>query len=144
MKRILRFFLMGICLFMISSTCQAAVQDKYPIPAPYAQLEKQYLQEYPELQKTMDDMVLTTEKQMAKPQNDILHNRICTALVYQMAKHDKLSKKEAFLLNLKNVSMTIGNEAIPIALIGDIGITIYTHAVIITISLKDIDLSGYK
>lgn len=97
MKRILRFFLMGICLFMISSTCQAAAQDKYPLPAPYAQLEKQYLEEYPDLQKTMDDMILTTEKQMEKPQNDILHNRICTALVYQMAKHDRLSKRETHL-----------------------------------------------
>lgn len=97
MKRFWHLLAMGICLFLFSSTCQAAVQDKYPLPAPYAQLEKQYLEEYPDLQKTMDDMILTTEKQMAKPQNDILHNRICTALVYQMAKHDKLSKKETRL-----------------------------------------------
>lgn len=79
---------------MMAAAAFAGAQDKYPLPEPYAGLEKAYLAEYPDLQGVMDAMIVETEQQLAKPANDILHNRICTALVYQMAVKDNLPKAD--------------------------------------------------
>jgi hypothetical protein len=81
----------------VTLNVMAASQDKYTLPDRYLVNEKAYLAEYPQLQKVMDVMIAETEKQLAKPQNDILHNRVCTVLVYQMAKDGKLSKEDTYL-----------------------------------------------
>jgi hypothetical protein len=81
----------------VTLNVMAASQDKYTLPDRYLVNEKAYLAEYPQLQKVMDVMIAETEKQLAKPQNDILHNRVCTVLVYQMAKDGKLSKDDTYL-----------------------------------------------
>ncbi len=89
-----------ICIglgLILSGTCLAALQDKYELPDNYLALEKQYLKEFPKLQDVMDVMIVETEKQLPKPQNDILHNRVCTALVYDMAKDAKLSDQDTYL-----------------------------------------------
>ncbi len=88
-------FLKKITVFaaalLISIPCFAAMQDKYELPDNYLKLEQEYLKEFPNLQPVMDAMIVETEKQYAKPQNDILHNRVCTALVYQMGKENGFS-----------------------------------------------------
>ncbi len=64
----------------------AAVQDKYALPEPYLAWEKAYLKEFPELQGLMDTMIATAVRQLKAPEGDILHNRVCSALAYEMGK----------------------------------------------------------
>ena len=64
----------------------AAVQDKYALPEPYLAWEKAYLKEFPELQGLMDVMIATAVRQLKEPGGDILHNRVCSALAYEMGK----------------------------------------------------------
>jgi len=65
-------------------------QDKYDLPEPYRGWERSYLRTLPELQGIMDAMVKTTVAQLTEPEQDILHNRVCAALVYKMALDLKL------------------------------------------------------
>ncbi len=60
-------------------------QDKYELPEPYLGWEKSYLKAIPELRGVMDAMVKITAAQLKEPEQDILHNRVCSALVYKMA-----------------------------------------------------------
>lgn len=82
-------FSVGMCV-----TAMAAFQDKYSLPEPYFGWEKAYLQAFPQLQGVMDEMIQTTAQQEKKPDQDILHNRVCSAIVYWMAKEKKLSKND--------------------------------------------------
>ena len=68
----------------------AASQDKYTLPEPYLGMEKAYLTEMPDLQKVMDVMIATEERQVKDPTQDILHNRLCAAFVYKMAMDQKM------------------------------------------------------
>lgn len=83
--------------FCISLPSLAALQDKYSLPEQYLKSEQAYLKEFPKLQDVMDIMIVETEKQLPKPQNDILHNRVCTALVYEMAKEEGMKPDDVFI-----------------------------------------------
>ncbi len=88
----IRFLKLAVPLISLAFSAAAIaqnMQDAYSLPGQYLELENQYLKEFPQLQKVMDVMIVETKKQYAKPENDILHNRVCTALVYQMAKDGK-------------------------------------------------------
>lgn len=86
-----------MALALAAGTAGAAVQDAYNLPEPYADLEKTYLKEFPELQGLMDVMVKTIAGQMKDPVQDILHIRVCSALAYRMANELKLPRKERLL-----------------------------------------------
>jgi hypothetical protein len=86
----------------------AATQDKYSLPEPYLAWEKAYLKEFPELQGLMDVMIRTTVAQLKDPESDILHNRVCSALAYEMAK--KLSKAERKLAVVTDIFHNISKE----------------------------------
>jgi len=86
MKEFLRSLgTVAICLIMVGFVWGAS-QEKFDLPEPYLGWEKAYLKEFPQLQEIMDRMVTTTAKQLAKPQEDILHNRVCSALAFRMAR----------------------------------------------------------
>lgn len=97
LKCLKRISAITMMLVSVTSVLYAASQDKYSIPEPYKSEEVEYLKKYPDLQKVMDYMIETEEKVNKKPTNNILHNRICTTLVYEMAKTDKLNKKDTRL-----------------------------------------------
>lgn len=64
----------------------AASQDSYQLPEPYLGWEKQYLQSSPDLQNLMDVMTANSNAMLKKPDQDILHNRVCAAIAAKMAK----------------------------------------------------------
>jgi hypothetical protein len=106
-----RFIIYAIALafvFGMAGIAAAASQDKYGLPEPYLAWEKAYLKEFPELQGLMDIMISTTVKQLKDPEADILHNRVCSALAYEMAK--KLSKAERKLAVVTDIFHNISKE----------------------------------
>ena len=106
-----RFIIYAIALafvFGMAGIAAAASQDKYGLPEPYLAWEKAYLKEFPELQGLMDIMIGTTVKQLKDPEADILHNRVCSALAYEMAK--KLSKAERKLAVVTDIFHNISKE----------------------------------
>lgn len=84
------------------------MQGKYGLPEPYQAWEKAYLKEFPELQGLMDIMIGMTVAQLKDPEADILHNRVCSALAYEMAK--KLSKSERKLAVVTDILHNISKE----------------------------------
>jgi hypothetical protein len=56
----------------------------------------------------MDTMISTTVVQLTAPEADILHNRVCSALAYEMAK--KLSKKERMIAVAADIIHNISKE----------------------------------
>jgi len=92
MKRFLGCLMAAIVVAGPASIAMAGSQDKYDLPEPYITLEKEYLREFPQLQGIMDIMIGETVKQLAAPEADILHNRVCAALACDMAK--PLTKEE--------------------------------------------------
>lgn len=86
MKRSLLTLLAMAFALAFAVSVMAATQDKYDLPEPYLGWERAYLQEFPVLQALMDEMVNTTVAQLEEPGADILHNRVCSALAYWMAK----------------------------------------------------------
>jgi hypothetical protein len=106
-----RFIICVISLafvFGVAGIAVAATQDKYSLPEPYLAWEKAYLNEFPELQGLMDVMIATTVQQLKDPEADILHNRVCSALAYEMAK--KLSKAERKLAVVTDILHNISKE----------------------------------
>jgi hypothetical protein len=95
-------------VFGVAGIAAAASQDKYGLPEPYLAWEKAYLKEFPELQGLMDIMISTTVAQLKAPEGDILHNRVCSALAYEMAK--KLSKAERKLAVVTDIFHNISKE----------------------------------
>jgi hypothetical protein len=93
MKRFFSIFLILLLGFGLLGTARAASQDKYELPEPYLSWEKAYLKEFPQLQGVMDVMIQISVNQMKKPEDDILHNRVCSAIAYWLAKDQKLSKE---------------------------------------------------
>lgn len=110
-KNLNRFIICVIALafvFGVAGIAPAATQDKYGLPEPYLAWEKAYLNEFPELQGLMDVMIATTVQQLKDPEADILHNRVCSALAYEMAK--KLSKAERKLAVVTDLLHNISKE----------------------------------
>ncbi len=106
-----RFIICVISLafvFGVAGIAVAATQDKYSLPEPYLAWEKAYLKEFPELQGLMDIMIDTTVKQLKDPEADILHNRVCSALAYEMAK--PLSNHERKLAVATDILHNISKE----------------------------------
>jgi hypothetical protein len=73
-------------MLTMADTVIAGAQDKFDLPEPYLSWEKSYLQEFPALQKFLEVMITTTATQLQNPSEDILHNRVCSALAYEMSK----------------------------------------------------------
>ena len=73
-------------VLMMDNTTIAETQDRFDLPEPYLGWEKSYLNEFPDLQKFLDVMITTTATQLQNPSEDILHNRVCSALAYEMSK----------------------------------------------------------
>jgi hypothetical protein len=106
-----RFIMYGIAIavvFGVTGSAVAASQDAYALPEPYLAQEKAYLKEFPELQGLMDVMIATTVAQLKDPEADILHNRVCSALAYEMAA--KLSKPERKLAVVTDILHNISKE----------------------------------
>ena len=108
MKRFIMGMIAALCVAGMAGIAVAATQDKYGLPEPYLAWEKAYLKEFPELQGLMDVMIATTVQQLKDPEADILHNRVCSALAYEMAK--KLSKAERKLAVVTDLLHNISKE----------------------------------
>ncbi|MDR1162500.1 MAG: hypothetical protein LBM17_01495 [Candidatus Accumulibacter sp.] len=85
MKHVLMRLVFGVLFVCFNGPAFAGSQDAYVLPEPYISLEKQYLKEFPALQPLMDKMVANSKEILKNPDQDILHNRVCAALAYQMA-----------------------------------------------------------
>lgn len=111
-RQYVKRFIIGLILALgaawTAGTATAATQDKYSLPEPYLASEKAYLKEFPELQGLMDVMIATAVEQLAKPEADILHNRVCSALAYDMAK--SLPKQERRLAIGADILHNISKE----------------------------------
>jgi hypothetical protein len=107
-KRFIIYVIALTFVFGVAGIAVAATQDKYGLPEPYLAWEKSYLNEFPELQGLMDIMIGTTVRQLKDPEADILHNRVCSALAYEMAK--KLSKAERKLAVATDILHNISKE----------------------------------
>jgi hypothetical protein len=127
MKKIL--YGMGILMIFLSfeGTGAGQMQDKYDLPQPYLAWEKDYLTDFPDLQKLMDAMIIATVEQLKKPGEDILHNRVCSALAYEMAK--TLSPKERRLAIAADILHNIAKEEAA-AVLTDPGVFNYTSGMI--------------
>src|SRR3569623_998867 len=88
----------------------AASQDKYELPEPFLTMEKNYLEETPDLQKVMDVMIATEERQVKDPTQDILHNRLCAAFVYKMANDQKMPAADKRLALAGDILHNIAKE----------------------------------
>jgi hypothetical protein len=108
MKRLIIGLVAMALIFGAVGISGAASQDKYGLPEPYLDWEKTYLNEFPELQGLMDIMINTTLAQLKDPEADILHNRVCSALAYEMAK--KLPKGERMLAVVTDILHNISKE----------------------------------
>ncbi len=85
---------LGFTMLVAASTTIAETQDKFDLPEPYLTWEKSYLSEFPDFQKFLDVMIATTATQLQNPSEDILHNRICSALAYEMSKELASEKRK--------------------------------------------------
>ncbi len=85
---------LGLSMLMMVSTVIAGAQDRFDLPEPYLGWEKSYLKEFPDLQKFLEIMIATTATQLQNPSEDILHNRVCSALAYEMSKELPSQKRK--------------------------------------------------
>jgi hypothetical protein len=108
MKRFIMGLIAVLCIAGMAGIAVAATQDKYGLPEPYLAWEKAYLNEFPELQGLMDVMIATAVRQLKDPDADILHNRVCSALAYEMAK--PLSNHERKLAVATDILHNISKE----------------------------------
>lgn len=108
MKRFLICMMVAVSVAGPAGIAMAGSQDKYDLPEPYITLEKEYLREFPQLQGIMEIMVSTTVKQLAAPEADILHNRVCAALACDMSK--PLTKEERIVAVAADLLHNISKE----------------------------------
>ena len=108
MKRVIIYLIAMLGVAWTAGIAMAGTQDKYALPEPYLAWEKTYLKEFPELQGLMDVMIATAVQQLKDPTSDILHNRVCSALAYEMAK--PLSKPERKLAIGADILHNIAKE----------------------------------
>ena len=85
---------LGFSMLVMATMTTAATQDKFDLPEPYLGWEKSYLKEFPDLQRFLDVMITTTATQLQNPSEDILHNRVCSALAYEMSKELPSEKRK--------------------------------------------------
>ncbi len=85
---------LSLSLLVMATTTMAVTQDKFGLPEPYLSWEKSYLNEFPDLQKFLNVMITTTATQLQNPSEDILHNRVCSALAYEMSKELPSEKRK--------------------------------------------------
>jgi len=108
MKRVIIYLFAMLGVAWTAGIAMAGTQDKYALPEPYLAWEKTYLKEFPELQGLMDVMIATAVQQLKDPTSDILHNRVCSALAYEMAK--PLSKPDRKLAIGADILHNISKE----------------------------------
>lgn len=108
MKRLVVFLAAAMLALGAAGAAGAGTQDKYGLPEPYLAWEKGFLSEFPELQGMLDIMIEKTAAQLKNPDADILHNRVCSALAYEMAKG--LSKPERKLAVVTDIFHNIAKE----------------------------------
>lgn len=89
---------------------EALLQHDYALREPYLGWEGQYLAEFPGLQRVMDVMVGTTARQVPDPTQDILHNRVCSAIAYRMASGMALPGNDRRLVVAGDLLHNIGKE----------------------------------
>lgn len=94
----------------------SASQDKFSLPQPYLGWEQQYLRDFPDLQRLMDVMVETSTRQIKDPSQDILHNRVCSALAQRMATDMKLPPADRRLAIATDLLHNISKEERPLVL----------------------------
>jgi uncharacterized protein (DUF3820 family) len=94
----------------------AAGQDKFQLPEPYLNWERQYLKDFPDLQRLMDVMIETSTRQLTDPSQDILHNRVCSALAHRMATDMKLRPADRKLAIVTDLLHNISKEERPLVL----------------------------
>lgn len=107
-KRVFIYLIAMLGVAWTAGIAMAGTQDKYALPEPYLAWEKAYLKEFPELQGLMDVMIATAVQQLKDPTSDILHNRVCSALAYEMGK--PLSKQERKLAIGADILHNIAKE----------------------------------
>ncbi|MGH8661721.1 MAG: hypothetical protein ACREUB_08130 [Burkholderiales bacterium] len=100
----------------VTAAAGATMQDRFELPQPYLDWERAYLKQFPELQRVMDRMVEASVRQMQDPTQDILHNRVCSALAYKMASDLKLKREEQKLAVLTDLLHNISKEEMPLVL----------------------------
>ena len=88
----------------------AAPQDQFSLPDDFLAAETEYLKEFPDLQNVMDVMINTAQEQLENPDQEILHNRVCTALVYQMTAKGELSDTDRRLALAGDLLHNIAKE----------------------------------
>lgn len=113
MNRYYSKFLAAVTLslsVMTTSPVFAAAQDQFSLPEEFLTTETEYLKEFPELQKIMDVMIDTAKEQLENPEQEILHNRVCTALVYQMTSNGELSDADRRLALAGDLLHNIAKE----------------------------------
>jgi len=85
---------LGFSMLVTATVTPAGTQDKFGLPEPYLSWEKSYLNEFPDLQRFLNVMITTTTTQLQNPSEDILHNRVCSALAYEMSKELPSEKRK--------------------------------------------------
>lgn len=101
---------------LVTAATGAAMQNRFELPQPYLDWERAYLKDFPELQRVMDRMVVSSVRQMQDPTQDILHNRVCAALAYRMAQDLKLKRGEQKFAVLTDLLHNISKEERPLVL----------------------------
>lgn len=114
MKRSFLIVVAFLSLFPVAGW--AASQDKFDLPQPYRNWERQYLKASPDLQQLMDVMVETSTRQLKDPSQDILHNRVCSALAHRMAMDMKLPAADRKLAIATDLMHNISKEERPMVL----------------------------
>lgn len=114
MRRIIQILIVSLSL--LPAIGWAASQDRFELPQPYLGWEQQYLKDFPELQPIMDIMVKTSARQLKDPSQDILHNRVCSALAQRMAADMKLSRADRKLVIAADLLHNISKEERPLVL----------------------------
>lgn len=77
---------------------------------PYLGWERAYLGAFPELQAVMERMLAITAAQLADPAQDILHNRICAALVWKMGQDAAMAAPQLRLALIADLLHNIHKE----------------------------------
>lgn len=114
MKRIALIVIAALLVLPLSGW--AASQDKFELPQPYLNWERQYLKDFPDLQRVMDVMVETSTRQLKDPSQDILHNRVCSALAHRMGEDMKLRAADRKLAIVTDLLHNISKEERPMVL----------------------------
>ena len=108
--------LVAVLSQLLVTPVQAAGQDRFDLPQPYLDWERQYLKDFPDLQGVMDVMVETSARQLKDPSQDILHNRVCAALAHRMSLDMKLRRGDRKLAIVTDLLHNISQEERPLVL----------------------------